>query len=218
LLWEYHGAPRLDHLVEKYPGLRPRNVTATDEERADLIAAAPPYLRLWISLCADLAIRSTTAALLGPENYNPARRELRFRTKCGERLTLPVTEAVRVLIDQCQMSDPMPFVHQLWLREHHYGPRPKVLLDAGSLRHKFLELRRSIGITRKLTLHDLRRTTAVAMYRYTRNIRSVQALLGHRNMQSTIWYLDHDLEPIAVDTLETIKKPFIIHRSENKPA
>ena len=116
------------------------------------------------------------------------------------------------------MTDPTPFVHQLWLREHHYGPRPKVLLDAGSLRHKFLELRRSIGITRKLTLHDLRRTTAVAMYRYTRNIRSVQALLGHRNMQSTIWYLDHDLEPIAVDTLETIKKPFIIHRSENKPA
>jgi integrase len=174
-------------------------------------------MRLWINLCADLAIRSTTAARLGPENYNPARRELRFRTKCGERLTLPVTEAVRVLIDQCDMSNPDPFVHQLWMQEpHNRGPQPRPSSDAATLRRHFTALRRSIGITRKLTLHDLRRTTAVAMYRYTRNIRAVQALLGHRNMQSTIWYLDHDLEPIAVDTLETIKKPFIVHRSEKQ--
>jgi integrase len=99
---------------------------------------------------------------------------------------------------------------------HNRGPQPRPSSDAATLRRHFVALRRSIGITRKLTLHDLRRTTAVAMYRYTRNIRSVQALLGHRNMQSTIWYLDHDLEPVAVDTLETIKKPFIIHRSEKE--
>ena len=66
------------------------------------------------------------------------------------------------------------------------------------------ELRDRCGITRRVTPHDLRRTTAVALYEHTRDIRDVQALLTHRNMQSTIWYLDHDLKPISRDTLEVI--------------
>jgi hypothetical protein len=37
-------------------------------------------------------------------------------------------------------------------------------------------------------------------------------------MQSTIWYLDHDLEPVPIANLEAIKKPFIAWRKETKSA
>jgi integrase len=207
-LWEYHGAQKLDHLVNRYPGLRPRNVTASDEERAALISAAPPYMRLLIHLCSDLAIRSSTAANMRPENYNTTKRDLRFKTKCGERLTLPVTASIQTLIEQCDPLNPDPFVFQLWSREEHkHGPTPRPNPDGATLRRKFKALRLSVGITRKLTLHDLRRTAAVAMLELTGDIRDVQALLGHRNLGSTIWYIDHDLRPVKRSNLELIKNP-----------
>ncbi|MGA9671649.1 MAG: tyrosine-type recombinase/integrase [Terracidiphilus sp.] len=194
--------------MDKHPGLRPRNVTATDDERAALLNAAPPHLKLWMLLCADLAIRSSTAARLSRADYNADRRELRFETKCGERLTLPVTAAVEKLINECDPEDRHPFVHQLWLRNRaNRGPAPHPTQDHATLRRAFKNLRLSIGITRKLTLHDLRRTTAVAMLEHSGDIRDVQALLGHRNLASTIWYLDHDLRPVKRSALETIKSP-----------
>ena len=218
MLWEHHGAPRLDRQVSHYHAPRPRNVTVTDEERAAVLSASPPHLRLWLLFCADLAIRSGTAVRLAAEHYDHRRRTLTFTTKCGEKLTLPTTAEIESLLDDCEMRDPTSFVRQLWFKHRPWLRASSSRNQACALGRQFRILLAQIGITRKLTLHDLRRTTAVAMYRYTRNIRAVQALLGHRNMQSTIWYLDHDLEPIEVDTLETIKKPFIVHRSETKPA
>jgi site-specific recombinase XerC len=55
--------------------------------------------------------------------------------------------------------------------------------------------------------HDLRRTTAVAMLRATHDLRDVQAILGHKNLTSTMWYLDHELRPVKRSTLELIKRP-----------
>ena len=43
------------------------------------------------------------------------------------------------------------------------------------------------------------------MLEATGDLRDVQALLGHRSLASTIWYLDHDFSPINRATLELIK-------------
>jgi integrase len=53
------------------------------------------------------------------------------------------------------------------------------------------------------------------MYRHTSNVRKVQALLGHRSMQATIWYLDHDLEPVEAEDLETIKRPHLVRKAKS---
>ena len=137
----------------------------------------------------------------------------------GEKLSLPTTAEIETLLDDCDPRNPEPFVRQLW----HNQPGNNHPHQRGAMRRSqhltllaaFGRLRRSLGITRHLTPHDLRRTTAVAMYRHTRNLRQVQALLGHRSLQATIWYLDHELEPIEAETLEAIKKPFIVPRKEH---
>jgi integrase len=210
-LWEHYGAPKLDGQIRRYAAPRPRNVTVTDEERATILAAARPHLRLWLLFCSDLAIRSGTAVRLAPEHYDPHRRKLTFTTKYGEKLTLPTTTEVEAMLDDCDMRNPTPFVRQLWAGTRG-DPSPRT--QQIRLLHSFRLLRLRLGIERRITPHDLRRTTAVAVYQHTRNVRKVQALLGHRNMNSTIWYLDHDLEPVEVELLETVKKPFIVHRSE----
>ncbi len=212
-LWEHYGAPKLDNSIRKYAAPRPRNVTATDEDRDRMLTLAPPHLRLWLLFCSDLAIRSGTASRLAPEHYDRVRRKLTFTTKYGEKLTLPTTAAIELMLDDCDMRNPEPFVRQLWVgyRSRPGAPQRR---DQLLLLHQFARLRKTAGIDRRITPHDLRRTTAVAMYQHTRNVRKVQALLGHRNMNSTIWYLDHDLEPVDIEVLETIKKPYIVHRKE----
>lgn len=173
-----------------------------------LLTAAPAHMRLFILLCSDLAIRSGTAVRVGPENYDTAAAALRFTTKLGERLTLPVTAEIQSLIEQCNQDNPQSFVRQL-----HAGQPNSQLLSPrpGRYNHTisaaFCALRRSLGITRKLTPHDFRRTTAVRLYQETGDARDVQALLGHRSLASTIWYLDHDLRPVKRSILELIKRP-----------
>ena len=208
-LTKHYGAADLTDLISKHPGLRPRNVTATDAEKDMLFAAAPQHIRLWLLLCSDLAIRSGTASRLGPSNYNPVTQELRFTTKLGERLTLPVTREIADYLASCDLNDPEPFVRQVHKRDLRYGPgslSPKANYHH-TLGIAFMRLRKSVGITRKLTPHDFRRTTAVALYEHTHDARDVQALLGHRTLASTIWYLDHDLLPVQRNNLELIKRP-----------
>ncbi|MGB7547381.1 MAG: tyrosine-type recombinase/integrase [Terracidiphilus sp.] len=206
-LWIEHGAPKLDGMVRRYPDVRPRNVTATNAEVAAILAAAPPPLRLWLLLCSDLAMRSGTAARIAPEHYNPRRGELRFVTKHNARLTLPVTAQVRHLLACCNLEDSRTFVHQLWTQQPTHRGQPVQVASEHTLRTQYRALLKKLAITRRITPHDLRRTTAVAMLNATHDVRDVQALLGHRNLHSTLWYLDHDAVPVNRATLELIKNP-----------
>lgn len=181
-------------------------------ERSELdaiLCAAPAHLQLWILLCSDLAIRSGTAARIAPHNYDRSQGVLRFITKRGAHLTLPVTAEIADLLHQCDMQNPASFVRQLWMRQPvHQGRTPAATgKTADRLRVLFRRLCLSVGITRRIVLHDLRRTSAVAIYQHTGDLRDAQALLGHRSLQSTLWYLDHDIRPVKRATLELIKTP-----------
>lgn len=215
-LWEEHGAPKLDNYVPRLSGTRPRNVTADRDTIERLLGAARPEMKLWLLLCSDLGIRSGTALRIGPEHYDKHAGTLSFTTKKAAALTLPVTGAVADLIDQCTLTNPLPFVTQLRLRTvgKMGRPRKNPTVNSHNMRKELADLRRTLGIAKRVTLHDLRRTTAVAIYKRTRDLHIVQAFLGHRNMQATIWYLDHDLQPVERATLEDAKHPFIAWRKE----
>ena len=115
---------------------------------------------------------------------------------------------------RCDLGDPEPLARQLWRRVSRIRSKNPDTADQDSYERQFKQLRIALGITRRIVPHDLRRTTAVAMLRATGDVRKVQALLGHRSLQATIWYLDHDLEPVDLETLEAIRLPFIVQRKE----
>lgn len=206
--------------MRAYHGIRPRGVTVQHSEISTLLDAAPAFLRLWILLCSDLAIRSGTAARLGPYQYDPTEQMLRFTTKRQARLALPVTAEIAELLALCDLRDPTSFVRQLWMQKpRELGRRPKAdCKSADRLRILFRQLCTQQGITRRITPHDLRRTTAVGMLRLTHDVRDVQAILGHRSLQSTIWYLDHDLRPVPRHNLELIKRRSTAAESDNRTA
>ena len=54
---------------------------------------------------------------------------------------------------------------------------------------------RSIGLDpSSFGTHSLRRTKATLIYRRTGNLRAVQLLLGHRKIESTVRYLDIEVD------------------------
>ncbi len=215
-LWEFFGAKKLDAQVTRFASIRPRNVVATDEELFAIKEAAPDHIKLWLLLCSDLAIRSGTAARLGPQNYDPKRRILTFKTKYQEGVRIPVTEEVEALLTTCDMDHPASFVRQLWQRHgrqnKHHGPGPADTGEPSGLAAQFKALRLSLGITRKVTPHDFRRRTAVEVYDQTKDLREVQAVLGHTSIASTVWYLDHFMRPIQRATLENAKRPHLVKK------
>ncbi len=120
-----------------------------------------------------------------------------------------MTAELRALLDTC--TDPnLPFVAQLDRGLHVGAGKPKVAHAIGrmklvSLQGAYIRLRRALGITRAIRAHDLRRTTARQVYDHTRDLRLVQALLGHSDLNSTLWYLQADTTEVPVSTLELAK-------------
>lgn len=216
-LWEYDGAPKLDDAVPRLTSVRPRTVTASREQIQTLIDNAGATLRLFLLMCSDLGIRSGTAVTLSPANYNRQTREIRFRTKYDEKVSLPATAELAAILDACDLDSPLPFITQTRREEEPRAARRMVsdTVDPRRLRKELRILRARLGMEKRIIPHDLRRTTAVALYRRTQDLRKVQALLGHRNLQSTFWYLDHDLEPVDVADLEAIKRPFIVRKEQS---
>ncbi|SNT19085.1 integrase/recombinase XerC [Granulicella rosea] len=155
---------------------------------------ARPHMRCWLLLCSDLAIRSGTAIALTPSCYDKDAGVLRFRSKYESTVALPVTAELAALLNKC--DDPCrPFIAQLSGRRSTYG----------SLSVQFRKLRKLAGVTRQITPHDLRRTTARNVYQITKDLRIVQALLGHADLAHTAWYLQDDMTPVLSSTLELAK-------------
>lgn len=174
------------------------------------MGTAHKALQCWLLLCSDLAIRAGTAAMLGPSNYDRQTGLLRFRTKYGNAQVLPVTGGLRSLLNEC--TDPaLPFVAQLSRGKHWTGSTMGPMgtkrggMNYQGLSRAFLNLKRSLGITRKLTAHDLRRTTARTVYKASGDLRIAQALLGHTNLSSTVWYLQDAHEEVDLKLLELAK-------------
>ena len=212
-LWEYHGAPKLDMVVPHYPAARPRNVTATRDEIETLLNAAKPSLRLWLLFCSDLALRSGTANKLNGSNYDPERGELRFVSKGQAKQMLPVTEEIRTMLDPLDHCTETPYVWQLRKKEQVRGHQ-SLVYPAKILRKELKALRLSLGITKRIIPHDLRRTAAVAMLDETHDLRAVKVLLGHSDLKTTLGYLDHDIIHLDQSMLEAIKRPFLVKPKE----
>lgn len=190
------GAPELTKHVPRVPLPAPRDVIVTEAERDLILNAAPMYLRCWLLLCSDLALRSGTAARLAPKHYNQETREVSIVTKAGRSVHLPVTDELANIFAAVSDRDPeTPFVHQLHRR---------CKVNANYLRNVFWRLRHSLGITRDLRAHDLRRTTAVKALDITGDLRLVQALLGHTQLRSTLHYLDHRNTTVPRELVEAI--------------
>jgi len=123
-LWEYHHAPKLNHLVPQLTSARPRNVTVSRAEIDAILAAASPSLRLFLLLCSDMALHSGTANAICSNHYVASTGTLRFNSKGQSRQALPVIDEIRAILEPLDHASTVPYVWQLRLAENRHGAKP----------------------------------------------------------------------------------------------
>ncbi|MBT9332479.1 tyrosine-type recombinase/integrase [Paracidobacterium acidisoli] len=195
---------RLTEAVPVVAKPRPRNVLISDEERQAMLLTAAPFLQCFILLCGDLALRSGTAARIAPEHYDPISQELRYVTKGGRTMHMPVTRQLVRLFElvPADADRTRPYV------QHLYGRS----ITQHALIRQFARLCGRLGIRGK-TPHDLRRSTAVKVMDITKDLRVVQHLLGHTSLDSTLYYLDHDYGHVDRELIEEAAKGRKAHQA-----
>jgi integrase len=180
------------------PGPRKRIVTTT--QLTVLLAHASPALQLTILLCHDCALRAGTATKLTAANFNPATRTITARTKRSRTVQVVCTARVANLIAQAlHMRTLNPAKTDATLCSLLTPSRKPLTYDA--LLHQFHAAQTAAGLT-NIRFHDLRRTMAINVYRLTRDLHAVKALLTHTHLNSTMWYLEGEAEMPAISILE----------------
>jgi integrase len=143
-------------------------------------------------------MRHRTASGIAISNYDRATRSLRFTTKGNTQQTLPVTTEIAATIENLPQEDKVtPIVTLLRpprQQGHPPGKNPRFA-------KAFNKLKKELGIRPELHIHDLRRTAAEDVWDATKDIRLVQAQLGHRSPITTVRYLANrvslkDLMPV----------------------
>ena len=105
------------------------------------------------------------------------------------------------------------------LREYWRACHPEALLFPGACRHKrydvstpgqiLKKLCRKAGITKRVSMHTLRHSFAIHLLEAGTNLRVIQRLLGHSNIQTTCVYTHISIEELreAPSPMELLKVP-----------
>jgi len=192
------GPKELASLVPKCAMPVQRAIIARPDEVDRILQNANLGLRLHVLLCLDCALRAAESMSAGPHNYNQAEKQLTLRIKGGRTVTIPVTDRIATILEAALQVTPPgeSFVFTL------AGPHSRFGMQA-----QWRALKKKTGVRKELHFHDLRRTTATRAYEATKDLRTVQQLLSHSSLMSTIRYIA-PLDPQKLKPLiEAIRIP-----------
>jgi integrase len=192
-----YGAPKIQLQRLRQP--QPRGVTATQEQIDTLLAAARPAMRLFILLCWQLALRYSEALAVTPRTIDATAGTITIPTKGGKSRRIQITPAIAVLLAAAITTGSDPDEPCVFLL---HGKS----LSKDAFRKWWNKLVKQAGIT-GLNPHDLRRTTATALYAESHDLRAVQQYLGHNHMLSTVKYL----APLKDEQLQLYQKLLGFH-------
>jgi len=174
-------------LVPRVRRPSPRETIATPEEIERLKAVSKAWMRLYILIATTTALRRgdilrlSQAHIAADEHAGPV---LRLRQQKTDRiLTLPLAPQLQEAIAALPPgeTEATPFLERA-------AGKPVTVAMFG---HEWKQLRKKAIVRPELTSHDLRRTVAVSLYEISKDLRTVQQMLGHTSLSSTVIYLEH---------------------------
>lgn len=210
LLLPYGLAEALVGIPPKLHSSEPRQRVISNAERAGMMAVASLDMRVHLLLCGDLGLRAGTSAQVCANMWDRDAGVLRIDgLKHGGAVVLPLTAELETALRQAERVSPfapgnVPYVVRARSNYIHGQPIPNANALRSALGQKFQRIAKRVGIT-DLRPHDLRRTAAERLYRYTGDVRDVKALLGHTNLRSSFHYLERSATQLSAETMERIK-------------
>ena len=134
-------------------------------------------------LCRDAALRAATA--YGVCGGNIVKGRIQVKTKNHGSIAVPLGVELQGMVSAAvalSRSARQPLIEALGAPG---GPH-----HAGAMHHRLKRAKERAGVTSVWTFHDLRRTAAQALYEQSRDLRTVQSLLGHKQIGNTLRYLN----------------------------
>ena len=166
-------------VVPRVAGSQPKTLTATEDEFSRLHAFASPMMKIFLLLTRSLGMRNSEALRICPANVQPDGGTLYVRRKMDGASDIPLTPALaRIFLAHAHQPD-IPLCEAA-----HGAP-----VGAPRIAYEWKLLKKKANVNPRLTPHDLRRTIAKRLYDDTKDLRLVQALLGHRNIATTLRYV-----------------------------
>ena len=172
-------------------------VTLTPDEVARLLAAVPGLREraaMEIAYAAGLRLNETLHLKLS--DIDSQRMILRVEQGKGrvDRNVMLSPALLETLRAYWKQSRP-----RMWLFPGHGGQRP---LNATVIQRAFTQAKRQAGISKPVSFHSLRHSFATQLLESGVNVRTIQALLGHRSLGTTERYTH-----VAGDYLRQTRSP-----------
>jgi integrase/recombinase XerD len=166
----------------RQPKLLPE-VLSPEEVATFLDAVKSPKHRVVLTVCYAAGLRVSEAVNLKPAAIDSQRMVIRVEAGKGRK-------------DRYVMLSPrlLDILREYWSRTHpgvwlFPGDRPGEPISRFAVEHACREARERSGITRVVTPHSLRHAFAVHLLESGTDLRTIQLLLGHRNLATTARYL-----------------------------
>ncbi|UCH36444.1 MAG: tyrosine-type recombinase/integrase [Armatimonadota bacterium] len=199
---ELHGNPARRIPLPK-PASRIPNAISEDEAQSLIAAAESPFQRAMLLLMLTAGLRRSEVGAIRLEDVKPEEGLLLVRGKGAKQRMVPLmpqtAEAIRDYLAT------RPDVNQPFLFLNPQGQR---------LANDYLNriLRRIVartGLGKRVTPHMLRHTFATHLIRNGVDVRTVQELLGHADLETTANYLHSDTraKETAVGLITTLTGP-----------
>lgn len=172
-------------------------VTLTPEEVARLLAAVPGLReRAAMEIAYAAGLRLNEVLHLKLSDIDSQRMILRVEQGKGrvDRNVMLSPALLQTLRAYWKQSRP-----RMWLFPGHRGKRP---LNATVMQRAFTQAKRQAGINKPVSFHTLRHSFATQLLESGVNVRTIQALLGHRSLGSTQRYTH-----VAGDYLRQTRSP-----------
>jgi len=169
--------------IERPP--RPRRlpvVLSIEEVRQVLALIRNEAYRTALRLIYSLGLRLNEGVHLTLADIDLERRQVRVRNGKGRKdRYVPLPEATRLLLSE-YLGQTRP---QLWLFAGRIAGRP---IDATNLQRAFRLAVRESGIPKQASVHTLRHSYATHLLESGIDVRTIQELLGHESLNTTMIY------------------------------
>ena len=172
-------------------------VTLTPEEVSRLLSAAPNLrARAAMEIAYAAGLRLGEVLNLKLTDIDSARMLVRVDQGKGKKDRNVMLSPVLLETLRAHWRESRP---RVWLFPGETGKRP---LDATILQRGFTDAKLKAGITKPVSFHSLRHSFATQLLETGVNVRTIQALLGHRSLGTTQRYVH-----VAGDYLRQTRSP-----------
>ena len=202
---------RLEHAAEIYHLREPEKlplVMSPDETKRLLAMAGSLKVRVLLSLSYGCGLRASEVVRLKVKHIDSAQKIIRIEQSKGlkDRNVMLSPEMLDLLrqwwkVRPARYDGEMP-IQERWLFPGSKGRRVGKPITPRHLNRLFHEAAEAAGIKKSVTLHALRHSFATHLLDHGIDIRKIQALLGHKKLDTTARYVR-----VATGMVSAIESP-----------